>query len=237
MGGTDTDWLDVAGKIALGVGVGALATAGAVAIAKSGVVQSAVAGLRRKLDGNRLIDAPPAGTPLLVSLARGGAEHSGVFLGRNRVAELRGDGDLCNVSLSDFINGFDGDSVNMRSGTRIFAACDDETGRPLASRTAVEAARHFIENVRKVSYNLFCNNCHMFTASCVQGCLNHEQSFWDWMKNGTFTIDRLDEVVSTTMNGGRDIAWIGVKRSARSFAYNLTGDKIDRLKKEGKCLS
>ena len=89
MGGTDTDWLDVAGKIALGAGVGALATAGAVAIAKGGVVQSAVAGLRRKLDGNRLIDAPPPGTPLLVSLARGGVGHGGVFLGWSRVAELR----------------------------------------------------------------------------------------------------------------------------------------------------
>ena len=235
MGGSDTDWLDVTGKIALGIGVGALATAGAVVVAKSGVVQSAVARWRRKLDEKRQIDAPPAGTPLLVSLARGGTEHSGIFLGRNRVAELRGDGDLCNISLSEFVNGSDGDRVNMRSGTRIFAACDDETGLPLASKKIVETARHFIENVRKVSYNIFCNNCHMFTASCVQGWLNHEQSFWDWMKNGTFTIDRLDEVVSATMNGGRDIAWIGVKRSARSFAYKLTDDKINRLKKEGKC--
>lgn len=90
MGSSDVDWLYVAGKIALGVGLGASATAGAVAIAKSGVVQSAVAGLRRgKLDGKRLIAAPPPGTPLLVSLARGGAEHSGVFLGWSRVAELR----------------------------------------------------------------------------------------------------------------------------------------------------
>lgn len=77
---SDTDWLDVAGKIALGAGVGALAAAGAIAIAKSGVVQSTVARLRRNRDdGNRLIDAPPPGTPLLVSLARGGAEHSGIF--------------------------------------------------------------------------------------------------------------------------------------------------------------
>ena len=235
MGDGDTDWLELASKVALGIGAGALATAGAIVVAKSGMVQSAVARWRRKLDENRQIDAPPAGTPLLVSLARGGAEHSGVFLGRSRVAELRGDGDLCDVSLSDFVNGVDGDGVNMRSGTRIFAACDDETGLPLASKKIVEAAQHFIENVKKVSYNIFCNNCHMFTASCVQGWLNHEQSFWDWMKHGTFTIDRLDEVVSTTMNGGRDIAWIGVKRSARSFAYTLTDDKIDRLQKEGKC--
>jgi len=40
MAHSDTDWLYVAGKIALGVGVGALATAGAVAVAKSGLVQN-----------------------------------------------------------------------------------------------------------------------------------------------------------------------------------------------------
>lgn len=234
MGDGDADWLELAGKVALGIGVGALTTAGVVAVAKSGVVQSAVARWRRSLDEKRQINAPPAGTPLLVSLARGGAEHSGIFLGRSRVAELRGNGDLCDVSLSDFVNGFDGDVVNMRSGTRIFAACDDETGLPLASRKIVDAARHFIENVKKVSYSLFRNNCHMFTASCVQGWLNHEQSFWDWIKNGTFTIDRLDDVVSNSMNAGRGIAWIGVRRSVGSFAYTLTDDKIDRLKKEGK---
>ena len=66
----DTDWLELASKVALGIGAGALATAGAVVVAKSGVVQSAVARWRRKLDEERQIDPPPAGTPLLVSLAR-----------------------------------------------------------------------------------------------------------------------------------------------------------------------
>ena len=236
MGSSDTDWLDVAGKIALGVGVGALATAGAVAIAKSGVVQSAVAGLRRKLDGNRLIDAPPPGTPLLVSLARGGAEHSGVFLGRSRVAELRGDGNICNASLSDFINGDADDPMNVRSGTRIFAACDDKTGIPLSSANVVAAARRFIKNVKKVSYNLFCNNCHVFTASCVEGNMEREQSFLDWVRDGTFSIDRLDEIISKVMNSGRNIAWIGVRGSTRGFIYNLNEEKIDRLESEGRSL-
>ena len=227
-----SDWLDLAGKIALRVGAGALATAGAIAVAKSGVVQSAVA--RMKRDMKRLIDAPHAGTPLLVSLADGVAEHTGVFLGRSRVAELRGDGKILDVSLSDFVNGDENDSLNTRTGTRIFAACDEESGEPLASQKIVKAARHFIENVKKVSYNVFCNNCHMFTASCVQGWLNSEQSFWDWMKDGTFTIDRLDEIVSNIMNGGRPIAWIGVRESTRSFNYALTSEKIARLRSEGK---
>jgi len=82
-----SDWIDIAGKIALGVGGAALATAGVLA-AKSGAFQSVGARRRRNAD-ERLIEAPRAGTPLLVSLA-GMAEHSGVFLGRSRVVELNG---------------------------------------------------------------------------------------------------------------------------------------------------
>ena len=232
MGSSDTDWLDVAGKIALGAGVGALAAAGAIAIAKSGVVQSTVARLRRNRDGNRLIDAPPPGTPLLVSLARGGAEHSGIFLGRSRVAELCGNGALRNVSLSNFINGDVDDLMNIRSGTRVFAACDDVTARPLSSYEAISAARSFIRNVKKVSYSLFCNNCHMFTASCVLGRMSKEKSLGDWIKDGTFTIDRLDKVVSDVLNGGRGIAWIGVHSPTTGFNYSLTEEKVVRLKAE-----
>lgn len=82
-----SDWLEVAGKVALGVGVAALAAAGVLAV-KSGALQSAKAKFARNSDG-RLIDASPPGTQLLVSLARGGVGHSGVFLGWSRVAELR----------------------------------------------------------------------------------------------------------------------------------------------------
>ena len=78
MGDSNSDGLDIAGKVALGVGGAALAAAG-VLMAKSGVMQSAAAKMRRNGEG-RLVDAPRAGVPLLVSLA-GIAEHSGIFLG------------------------------------------------------------------------------------------------------------------------------------------------------------
>ena len=80
MNDSNADWLDIAGKVALGVGGAALAAAGVI-MAKSGVMQSAAAKIRRNGDG-RLVDAPRAGVPLLVSLA-GIAEHSGIFLGRS----------------------------------------------------------------------------------------------------------------------------------------------------------
>ncbi|MDO5320376.1 MAG: lecithin retinol acyltransferase family protein [bacterium] len=226
-----SDWLEMAGKIALGVGAGALAAAG-VLVAKSGAVQSAEARKRRNAE-RRLIDAPRAGTPLLVSLG-GIAEHSGVFLGRSRVAELNGNGRLMDVSLSEFINGMEDASSNMRWGTRIFAACDKVSGTPLSALRIAHRARDLIEKVGQVKYNLFGNNCHLFTASCVRGELSDGLSFSDWIKNGTFSIDRLEEVLSTLLNGGRPIAWLGVREPTRFFNYALSDSKLERLRKEGR---
>ena len=227
-----SDWLETAGKIAAGIGAGALAAAGALALAKSGALQSAAARRRRNGD-DRLIDAPRAGVPLLVSLA-GMAEHSGIFLGRSRVAELNGNGRLMDVSLNEFINGQPDDTSNMRWGTRIFAACDDSTGRPLESLKVAHVARDFVTKVRQVKYSLFNNNCHLFSASCVRGELSDGRSWADWLMDGTFSIDRLDAVISEVMNGGRPIAWLGVREPTRFFNYALTDGKIARLRMEGK---
>ena len=226
-----SDWLEVVGKVAMGVGVGALATAGVLA-AKSGAFQSAAARRRRNGD-ERLIDAPRAGVPLLVSLA-GMAEHSGIFLGRSRVAELNGNGRLMDVSLSEFVNGQVGDKASVRWGTRIFAACDDSTGHPLESLKVAHIARDFVAKVKRVKYNLFNNNCHLFSASCVRGELSDGRSWAEWLMDGTFSIDRLGAVISEVMNGGRPIAWLGVREPTRFFNYALTDGKIARLRKEGK---
>ena len=231
MNDSNADWLDIAGKVALGVGGAALAAAGVI-MAKSGVMQSAAAKIRRNGDG-RLVDAPRAGVPLLVSLA-GIAEHSGIFLGRSRVAELNGNGRLMDVSLSEFVNGQPDANSNMRWGTRIFAACDDATGQPLESLRVAHAARALIEKIGSVKYNVFSNNCHMFSASCVRGDFAEGKSLDEWLREGTFSIDRLESVISEFMNGGRPIAWLGVREPSRFFNYALADEKIARLRREGR---
>ena len=231
MGDSNSDWLDIAGKVALGVGGAALAAAGVI-VAKSGVMQSAAAKMRRNGD-RRLIDAPRAGVPLLVSLA-GIAEHSGIFLGRSRVAELNGNGRLMEVSLSEFVNGQPGADGNMRWGTRIFAACDDVTGQPLESLRVAHAARELIDKIRRVKYNVFSNNCHMFSASCIRGNFAEGKSLDEWLREGTFSIDRLESVIGEFMNGGRPIAWLGVRAPTRCFNYVLADEKLARLRREGR---
>ena len=86
---------------------------------------------RRNAGTKHLIAPPPPGTPLLVSLALA-LEHTGVYLGDNKVAELQDDGFVKTVSLMDFING-DTAPFPLRNGTRIFAACDARSRKPLGT--------------------------------------------------------------------------------------------------------
>lgn len=203
---------------------------------KSGVLDSGKEAIMRKLNSDRLVQAPGEGTPILVAMACGTIEHTGIFLGNSRVAELTGNGKIQEVTLSKFINGDENDIINPRTGTRIFVACDDATGKPLTDRKIADNARNFIENVGHTDYNLFLNNCHLFTASCVIGDMQTALSIVYWLVCGTFSIDCVTDVISRIMNDKKKVAWLGVERPTLSFNYSLTPEKITRLYREGKIL-
>ena len=116
-------------------------------------------------------DVIKPGTPLLVDLSML-VEHSGIYLGNGRVAELHGSGLLRVVSLKEFING-DSWSIReplaVRTGRRVYAACSKDTGTPVCSVNASFNAWAYIRGKRTVEYNLVKNNCHLFCISCVSG--------------------------------------------------------------------
>ena len=112
-----------------------------------------------------------SGAVLLVGLAVV-LEHSGVYLGEGKIAELHGSGEISQVSFEQFRVGRDSDVMKMRLGDRIYAACSlSENGKfePLCDVKAAEVAQMFVQH--SVSYNLLVNNCHLFTSTCV----NHSQ--------------------------------------------------------------
>ena len=65
--------------------------------------ESADSRSRRNASANKLIEPPPAGTPLLVSLALA-FEHTGIYLGDNHVAELNGDGQVTIADVTFLVN-------------------------------------------------------------------------------------------------------------------------------------
>lgn len=191
--------------------------------------ESAESRSRRNALANRLIAPPPAGTPLLVSLALA-FEHTGIYLGGNRVAELNGDGHVKAVSLTRFVNGTDDGIVSVRNGTRIFAACDARSRRPLVSaRTLSTACAALEDDGGRIGYDFVQFNCHLFTAACVRGILPGERRFRTLFGGGVASIGKLERLLSHTLNGGDPIAWCAVRRDKEDFRYSLTSEKKIRL--------
>ena len=126
--------------------------------------------------------------------------------------------------MSRFLNGDDDDPDNSRCGTKIFAACDLETKRPLALDAAVDFALERIDETTE--YNLLTNNCHLFTASCLLGRLLEPLALSDLFIHGAYSIAKLEDVISEKVNGGRDICWLSVRRCAPAFDFFVSQEKI-----------
>ena len=150
------------------------------------------------------VPVPEPGTPLLVDLF-GVVEHSGIYLGNGHVAELFGDNLLREVTLKEFLEGEKGSRV--RTGRRIFAACSRSSGKTLASPYAAENARAFIRRVRTVRYNLFRNNCHLFSISCISGSFQKGISLSEGIVRGGVSIGVLTNAIAYFLNNGGDVVW------------------------------
>ena len=188
----------------------------------------------KRHSSDKVIKAPPAGTPLLVSLA-GVLEHSGIYLGGGEVAELFDDdtdgGQLRKVSLQRFLRG----EGRIRTGERIYAACRKESSDsfvPLSEARVDQCAREFL-GASKVAYNMLRSNCHMFTASCClerklyverddkeslgAAVLKNLASAAAALTVGTFSVETLMKVIGQSLNSGRDVYWCPVDRWSREF--------------------
>ena len=150
------------------------------------------------------VQFPPPGTPLIVDLF-GIVEHSGIYLGGGLVAELFGDNLLREVSLREFVEGEKGSWV--RTGKRIFAACAKADGTALHSEYAVENARAYIRRKRTVRYDLFRNNCHLFSISCISGNFQTGIRLVDAIVRGGISIGVLTHAISHFLNAEKDVVW------------------------------
>ena len=203
---------------------GGVAAALCYLVVKSGLAASVLNKMKWKRFSDVEIDPPPPGTPLLEALGPAGlVEHSGLFLGESTAAELHGDGVFKRVTLSRFLNGDEFDPDNPRCGTKIFAACDMETKKPLALESAVDFASNKIDE--KTEYNLLTNNCHRFTASCLLGKALEPLTYPDLLIHGAYSIACLEEVIVEKVNGGRDMCWLSVRRSVPSFDFVVSATR------------
>ena len=197
---------------------------------KSGLKDSILSQCQRLvcvMEKDLVEETPRPGTPLIVDLF-GVVEHSGIYLGNGRVAELFGDNLLREVTLKEFVEGEKGEWV--RTGKRIYAACGKASGKLVASEYAAENARAYIRRYRTVKYNLFRNNCHLFSISCLSGKFQNGISFGDVIVRGGISIGVLTRAVQYLLNNDKVVVWKPVKGWSRK---ELGADEVeDRVEVE-----
>lgn len=142
----------------------------AAGIAGKCVAMSVAKGVGESFVKNVVCDRvrPVRGSILKVDLVGGQAEHTGVYLGRDRIAEVtevNGRAEVRVVSPDEFLSG---DGL-IRTGVYIYVAAAKDGGRyrPVASETIARRAERAVGSRGK--YGLCGNNCHMFTRYCITG--------------------------------------------------------------------
>ena len=97
-------------------------------------------------------------------------EHSGIYVGYNKIAHLDGSGKIELVSPTVFLDRLD----SMNLAIHIYVSCRD--GNAVASKIAAQRARAKIGQT--IKYSLISNNCHMFTSGCLTGNFKNKDRFF-----------------------------------------------------------
>lgn len=110
--------------------------------------------------------SPCIGSLVYCDLVMGRAEHSGIYIGKDKIVHLNGDGIIEVVYPDEFLNRLDG----WNTAISIYVSCHD--GDAVGSANVAERAERMVG--RKRDYNLLLDNCHQFSFGCLSG--NFENS-------------------------------------------------------------
>ena len=90
------------------------------------------------------------------------AEHTGIYVGRNKIVHLSGSGRIERVSAEVFCERFHGKNPSFT----IFCPTNGR-GKVIGDKQVAEYSSQSVGRI--VNYNPAFNNCHCVTASCLQG--------------------------------------------------------------------
>jgi hypothetical protein len=103
------------------------------------------------------VSEPEIGSILYCDLAVGFAEHSGIYVGDNKIVHLDSQGNITLTSPSGFIAG--------TTALNIYVGCKGPSAKG-NDYIAAKAMRSISTRNRR-KYNFIINNCHRFTADCI----------------------------------------------------------------------
>ncbi len=102
----------------------------------------------------------------------GCAEHSGIYVGNNKIVHLDGSGKIEQVSPNTFLKRLNG----FNPAFKIYVSCHDKSAAGLK-----EVAARALDMVgSERDYNLILDNCHQFSSGCLTGDFSNADNFL-WM--------------------------------------------------------
>jgi len=119
---------------------------------------------------------PVKGSVVYCSLALGYAEHSGIYIGKNKIVHLDGSGIIEVVSPQQFVERLGGFNPAMS----IYVSCNNSSAT--GTNTIAKRAKKMVGKRRK--YNVIFDNCHQFTSGCITGDFENADNFL-WMLKDT----------------------------------------------------
>lgn len=117
---------------------------------------------------------PKVGSVVHCGLLMNQIEHSGIYVGYNKIVHLDGSGKIEVVSPKVFLDRLDG----MNLATNIYVSC--RNGEAVASKRAAERARSKINQT--INYSVISNNCHMFTSGCLTGDFKNNDNWFSHLE-------------------------------------------------------
>ena len=140
---------------------------------------------KKEITGIKMIDGlinsaikdlvkPKVGSVVHCGLLMNQIEHSGIYVGYNKIVHLDGSGRIEIVSPKVFLDRLDG----MNLATNIYVSC--RNGEAVASKKAAARARSKINQT--IKYSLTSNNCHMFTSGCLTGDFKNKDKFFSYLE-------------------------------------------------------
>ncbi|MEA4862516.1 MAG: hypothetical protein VB042_04345 [Victivallaceae bacterium] len=133
---------------------------------------------------------PVRGSVVRCDLDFGRFDHTGLYVGNNRIVELGSDGKVKLVTPEEFLN-----STPARTGISVYVACDESTEVPLGSRKVAKRALRMLG--RSTHYHPALNNCHEFVSGFLTGEFDNCDNML-WM---------LEQTIADRLNHGDDICW------------------------------
>lgn len=113
---------------------------------------------------------PQKGSVLYCDLSFIIAEHSGIYVGDNRIVHLNGKGEIEAVSPAEFLSLF--------ALQDIYVSCMENS-----AVGSERVANHALSMVgKKRNYNLVMNNCHQFTTGCLTGNFENSSKLLTFLK-------------------------------------------------------